>query len=121
MRDERREIRDELIHSREPDNEVAVAGDVEGGDGDNGASERRQQLPVTIDVAVPIEPAAKAGATELTGVEFDVGDGQPRRSSGGGNPSMLATQGRATPSSGLNVIGLCYAYGSDADDGTAHR
>jgi len=81
LRHERREIRDELLHSREPDNEITVAGDVEGRDGDNGAGERRQQLPVAIDVAVPAEPAAKAGAAELTGIEFDVGGAQPRRQS----------------------------------------
>src|SRR6058998_4074580 len=78
LRDERRQIRDELIHSREAHYEIAVAGDVEGGNGDDGAGERRQELPVAIDVAVPVEPAAKAGASELTGVEVDVGGGQPR-------------------------------------------
>jgi hypothetical protein len=79
LRDERREIGDELVHSREPDDEVAVAGDVEGWDGNDGAGERRQELPAAIDVAVPVEPAAEAGACELTDVEVDVGGGQPRR------------------------------------------
>jgi len=72
-RDERPEIRDELIHPGEPDDEVAVAGDIEGWDGDDGAGERRQQLPVAVDVPVPVEPAPKARAPELTRVEVDVG------------------------------------------------
>src|SRR5262249_56934368 len=37
------------------------------------------QLPVAVDVAIPVEAAAKAGARELAGVEVDIGLGDPRR------------------------------------------
>ena len=67
--DELRQIRDELIHAAEANDQIAVAGDVERGDGDAGPGERCQQLPVAIDVAVPVEPAAEPGARELARVE----------------------------------------------------
>ena len=72
LRDELREIGDELVHAAELHDQVAIAGHVEGGHGDERAGVRRQQLPVAVDVAVPVEAAAEAGACELLRVEVDV-------------------------------------------------
>src|SRR5260370_19064741 len=76
---ELREVGDELVHAAEGEHEVTVAGDVEGGDGDRGARVGCEELPVAIDVAIPVESAAKAGAGEFPGVEVDIGLGEPRR------------------------------------------
>src|SRR5262249_52084069 len=77
--DDGREIRDELVDPAEAHDQVAVAGDVERGDRHPRAGVRRQQLPVAIGVAVPVEAAAKTGASKLTGVELDIGGRDPRR------------------------------------------
>ena len=45
-----------------PDHEVAVAGHVKRRNRHLRARERRQQLPVAVDVAVPVEAAAKTRA-----------------------------------------------------------
>src|SRR5207249_1971286 len=58
--------------------EIAIPGHVQRGDGDPGAHPWRLQLPVAVDVAIPVQPAAEAGARELTGVEVDVGVREPR-------------------------------------------
>ena len=39
----------------------------------------REQLPVAIDVAVPVETTDKSGTRELAGVEIDVGLAKPSR------------------------------------------
>src|SRR5688572_32851116 len=59
--------------------EFAVAGDVERGHADRRARPRGEQRPVAVDVAVPVEPAAEAGARELARVEVQVPLGQPGR------------------------------------------
>src|SRR5713226_6074028 len=76
---ELREVGDELVHAAEGEHEVTVAGDVEGGDGDHGARIGSEELPVAIDVAIPVETAAKAGASKFPGVEVDVDLGEPGR------------------------------------------
>src|SRR6266487_157998 len=70
---ELREVGDELVHAAEGEDEIAVARDVEGGDGDHGARIGCEELPVAIDVAIPVEPAAKAGACKFSRVEVDIG------------------------------------------------
>src|SRR5712664_207365 len=76
---ELREVGDELVHAAEGEHEIAVAGDVEGGDGDHGPRIGCEELPVAIDVAIPIESAAKTGARKFPSVEIDIGLGEPRR------------------------------------------
>src|SRR5712692_2115925 len=49
---ELREIGDELIHAAEGQHEVAVAGDVEGGDGHDRVRIWSEELPVAIDIAI---------------------------------------------------------------------
>jgi hypothetical protein len=44
-----------LIHVAKRHHQIAVAGHVEGGHGHFGAGKRRQQFPITVDVAVPVE------------------------------------------------------------------
>jgi hypothetical protein len=46
-------------------------------DGGPGADERREQFPIPVDVAVPVQAASKTGARELTGVEGNIGFAQP--------------------------------------------
>ena len=58
LRHEFREVRQQLVHAGERYDEVAVAGDVQRRYIDGLAGERRRQLPVAVDVAVPVEPAA---------------------------------------------------------------
>src|SRR5438445_7105897 len=72
---ELREVGDELVHAAEGEHEVAVAGDVERGDGDHGARIGSEELPVAIDVAIPVESAAKTGASKFSSVKIDIGLG----------------------------------------------
>src|SRR5262245_4573892 len=65
IRHEPGEIRDELIHPAEVHDQVAIARDIECRYVHLGAGVRRHQLPRAIDVAVPVEPAAKARPREL--------------------------------------------------------
>ena len=60
------------------DDGVAVAGDEERGHRDAGAAPGRHQLPGAVEVAVPVEAAAKARARELGRVEVDVRLAEPR-------------------------------------------
>src|SRR5262245_39134189 len=78
-RDESRQIRDELVHAPEGEDEVPVTGHIERGNRDPRASEWRQQFPVPVDIAVPVQPAAETRARELAGIKVDVGPGEPRR------------------------------------------
>ena len=66
------------VHAGKFHDHIALAGDVERRDRHPKPVERRQQLPVAVDVAIPVEPAAKPGAGEFRGVEIDVGLGEPR-------------------------------------------
>ena len=56
------QIGDELLQAAKPHYEIAIAGNVERGHADAGARERAQELPAAVDVAVPVEAAAKTGA-----------------------------------------------------------
>src|SRR6266849_2056628 len=75
---ELREVGDELVHAAEGEHEITVAGDVEGGDGDHGTRIGSEELPVAIDIPIPVEPTAKAGASKFSGVEVDIRLGEPR-------------------------------------------
>src|SRR5712692_4777987 len=74
---ELRQIGDELIHAAEGQHEVTVAGDVERGDAHHRARVGSEELPVAIDVAIPVEAAAKARAREFLHVVVDIGLGEP--------------------------------------------
>ena len=65
------------VRALEEDDEVAIARDIERRDGDAHSGEGRHQLPIAVDVAVPVEAAPEAGAGELAGVEVDVRFGEP--------------------------------------------
>src|SRR6202035_4666975 len=60
-----REVGDRLVHVPKRHHQVAVAGHVERGNIHFGAGKRSQELPVAVDVAVPVEAAAKSGPREL--------------------------------------------------------
>src|SRR5437016_14663921 len=74
---ELREVGDELVHAAEGEHEIAVARDVKRGDGDHGARIGCEELPVAIDVAIPVQTAAKAGPSKFPRVEIDIGLGEP--------------------------------------------
>src|SRR3984893_198721 len=59
------------VHAGEGHHRVAVAGDVEGRYHDLCSGEGRQEFPVAVDVAIPVEPAAKPGAGEFARIEID--------------------------------------------------
>src|ERR1700751_2607240 len=69
LRNEGLQIRDQLAHAAEGNNKITVAGDKERGDGHTRASERTQEFPIAIDVAIPIEATAKPRACEFTRIE----------------------------------------------------
>ena len=77
--DEQFQVRDQLIHPRKFDDEVAVARDVKRRHRHLRAGEGREKLPVAVDVAIPVEPAAEARAGEFSRIEIDVRLGEPRR------------------------------------------
>ncbi len=58
---------------------VAITADEQRRDLDGAPAERRQVLPVAIDVAVAVEPAGEPGVLELGCVHVEVVVGQPRR------------------------------------------
>src|SRR5262249_52637529 len=60
---------------------VPVASDIECGYQDPRSGKWRQKLPVAVDVAVPVETAAKPGAGKFLYKEIKVGFGEPSRQS----------------------------------------
>jgi hypothetical protein len=77
LRDELRQVGNELVHPAEGDHEVPVAGDVERGDGHARPGKGSEEFPVAVDIAIPVEAPAKAGAREFPHVELDVGLREP--------------------------------------------
>ena len=67
------------LAERAGDHRVARAGDEQRGLPDDRAVPGRGQGPVAVDVAIPVEPAAKSGALIFGGEHVDVGLGQPGR------------------------------------------
>src|SRR6202008_5171144 len=72
VRDEFRQIGNQLVHTGEPHHGIAVAGDVERGHGYPRSGKGGEEFPVAINVAVIVEAAAKSGAGEFIGVEMDI-------------------------------------------------
>ncbi len=64
---------------RAGDYRVVRAGNEQRGLRDHGVLPRRGERPVAVNVAIPVEPAAKSGAGVFGGEHVDVGFGQPRR------------------------------------------
>src|SRR4030095_7267741 len=71
------EVSQDLVHARKGDDEVAIARDVECGDGDRHPGERCLELPVAVEIAVVVERAAEAGALKFTGVEVHISFAEP--------------------------------------------
>src|SRR4029453_18467290 len=74
---ETRQVGDELIHPRKGDDEVAIARDVEGRYHHARAGVRSKQLPVAIDISIPVEAAAEARVGKLAREHVDVGARDP--------------------------------------------
>ena len=72
-------ILDQFVRTFEVNDKILIAGNVERRRGHWRALERRRQFPVAVNVAVPVETAAEAGAGELACKEVDVGLGEPAR------------------------------------------
>jgi hypothetical protein len=68
-----------LTITHERDHQVAIASHINRRHCHLRAAELRQQFPISIDGALPVEAATKFGALELTDVEIDVGFAEPRR------------------------------------------
>src|SRR5262245_30099891 len=77
MRDELRQVGNELVHTAEGNYQVPVSGDVERGHGHARPSKGREEFPVAVDIAVPVQPSAKPGTREFPCEELDVGLGEP--------------------------------------------
>src|SRR5215831_13765432 len=77
------QIGDNLIHAAKRYHQVTIAGHIKRRHCHLRAGERGQQFPISIDVAVPVQAAAKSGALELTDVEIDVLCAKPCRQGGG--------------------------------------
>ena len=63
--------------TREVVDDIAVTNDVQRWHADPGARPGSGQLPVAVDVAVPVQAASEAGELELARVEIDVGVTDP--------------------------------------------
>ena len=62
------DVLDRGFHRRHAQHAVALAGDEHRGLADHRVDEGRHQLPIAMNVAVPVEPAAKAATAEIAGV-----------------------------------------------------
>jgi hypothetical protein len=70
--DEVFEIGPQLVHAGKGDHQVTIARNVERRDLHRRAGVGRRQLPVAVDIAIPIKGAAKAGALKLARVEVNI-------------------------------------------------
>src|SRR5690348_7720 len=64
-----RQCRDHLVCAGKRQYQVAITDNIQGRDSYPGADERREQFPIPVDVAVPVQAASKTGARELASVE----------------------------------------------------
>src|ERR1041385_469822 len=71
------------IHTRKRQYQVAIANHVECRDRDLCAVKRRQQFPISVDVAIPVQTAAKPRTLEFADVKIKVRFRQPVRKGGG--------------------------------------
>src|SRR5207244_9088708 len=78
VRDELRQVGNELVHTAESDHQVPVPGHVERGNGYARPSKRCEKFPVAVDIAVPVQTPTKPGTREFPCEELDVGLGKPR-------------------------------------------
>src|SRR5262249_58042673 len=79
VRDELRQIGNELFHTAEGDHQVTIPGDVERRHGHARPSKRREKSPVAVNIAVPVQTPTKPGTREFPCEEPDVVLGKPRR------------------------------------------
>lgn len=63
-----RQIGEVALHAREPDDRIALASDIERRQLDRHVVERREQFPIAVDIAIPVETAAKPSAGEFASV-----------------------------------------------------
>src|SRR6516162_11076663 len=73
------QARDEMAPIGRSVNPVSIANDIECRDLNLCAGPWCEQLPIAINVAIPIQTPSKAGALELLNVKFDVTVREPRR------------------------------------------
>ena len=66
------QVGDDLVHPTKSQNEIAVPGDVQGWDLHLASSHGCQELPIAVDVAIPVQPTAKSRAQELAHIEVHV-------------------------------------------------
>ena len=79
IRHRARQIRHHLLRPRKPQHQVAIPRHIQRRNRHLQPRERPHQLPVAIDVAIPVEPAAKSAAPERLGIGVDIGLAEPAR------------------------------------------
>src|SRR5215471_13209762 len=80
--DELRQIGNELVHTAEGDHQVPVPGDVERRHTHARPSKGREEFPVAVNIAVPVQTPTKPGTREFPCEELDVSLSKPRRQRG---------------------------------------
>src|SRR5712691_737686 len=109
--DELLQIGNELVHTAEGHHQVPVAGDVERRDSHARPGKGSEEFPVAVDIAIPVEAAAKAGAREFPGEELEVGLGEPCWQ---GTRLHQAAEEAAAPwhhADGVRITNSCVATG----------
>src|SRR5262245_16253834 len=81
VRDELRQVGNELVHTTEGDYQVPVTSDIERRDGHACPGKGGEEFPVAVDIAIPVQAPAKAAARECPREELDVGFSEPCRQS----------------------------------------
>ena len=78
------EVRDELLHPFDPlvhprylKGGILVSQQEEGGLCHSGSTVGREELPVAVDVAIPVQATVKSGALKLDCIEVDIRFGYP--------------------------------------------
>src|SRR5262245_36891742 len=109
VRDELHQVGNELVHTAEGDHQVPVTGDIERRDGHARPGKGREDLTVTVDIAVPVQTPAKAGAREFHGEEIDVGCAEPWRQ---GRRLHQAAEEAAAPWHHADGVSMAHGYGA---------
>src|SRR5262245_35848029 len=79
MGDELRQVGNELVHTAEGNHQVPMSSDVESGHVYARSSKGREEFPVPVDIAIPVQTPTKPGTCEFPREELDVGLGEPWR------------------------------------------
>src|SRR4029453_17358706 len=105
VRDELRQIGNELVHTAEGHHQVPATSDIEGRHGHTRPSKGREEFPVAVDIAIPVQPSTKPGTREFPREELDVGLGEPWRQ---GRRVHAAAEDTTAPWHHANAVRIDY-------------